>query len=141
MGPYVNSPPSLEPFYRRRRDEISPFSLEIPMSKQEIFCIQVSILLETGQYGRIQFGGQALLQHYTDQVLCPQTGEGMQKEFLVGQMHAERVEEEGPFPRSYPILKSGFKIECCICVYHTTSNQKQGPHFFFLLKALFRRII
>ena len=82
-------------------------------------------MFEASQHGRLQPCGQIVLQHYSDQVsfqncriigpfnVCisnkqvfrAQAGESVQKEFVVGQVHAERVEKESSPPRSHSVLK------------------------------------
>ena len=41
-------------------------------------------------------------------MFCAQTRESLQEEFVVGQMHAERVEKESSPSRSYSLLKFPF---------------------------------
>jgi len=68
--------------------------------------LKVSILLKTSQYCSLKYGRKIVFQHYSDKVFCLETRKSLQKKFLVGEVRAERMEEEGTSARSYSILIS-----------------------------------
>ena len=100
-------------------------------------------MFEASQHGRFQPCRQIVFQHYSNQVSIlkiesisrlklkkkkliwnlflkqvfrAQAGESVQKEFLVGQVHAERVEKESSPSRSYSLLKFQFVCFFVTCL-------------------------